>query len=150
MILHEVIHGLGFQTLVDLQTGDKGGTQNWNDAYMVHLEDHSIDKNWGDTSPPPQAMSDAERVTSATDTGDLHWTGANVTTNSGGLSGGIAQGHVQMHAPSSLSLGSSVSHFATNATPNELMEPILNGAFDGIGLARYLLEDIGWDIFNSK
>lgn len=148
LVLHEIIHGLGFQTLVDLGSGSKAN--GYNDAYMRHLEDHSIDKNWGDTSPPPQAMSNAERAASAIDNGDLHWTGSAVTANLGGLTGGIDQGHMQMYAPASLSLGSSVSHFNSTASPNELMEHILPPAQNNIGLARFVLEDIGWPMFASN
>lgn len=148
LILHEIIHGLGFQTVVNLSTGAKAS--GYNDAYMRHLEDHSIDKNWGDTSPPPPAMSDAERMNSATDDGDLHWTGGNVNANLGGLTGGVDQGHMQMYAPTSLSTGASVSHFNANTTPNELMEHILPSNQDNIGLARFLLDDIGWPMFASN
>ncbi len=38
-ILHEMGHGLGFVSLVDLDTGEKFG--GYDDAYMIHLEDHS-------------------------------------------------------------------------------------------------------------
>jgi len=148
LILHEIIHGLGFQTVVNLSTGAKAG--GYNDAYMRHLEDHSINKNWGDTFPPSQAMSDAERATSAEDNGDLHWTGSNVLSNLGGLTGGVDQGHMQMYAPTTLNTGASVSHFNASTTPNELMEHILPSNQDNIGLARFLLDDIGWPMFASN
>lgn len=148
LILHEIIHGLGFQTVVNLSTGTKAN--GYNDAYMRHLEDHSIDKNWGDTFPPSQAMSNAERATSAKDDGDLHWTGSNVIANLGGLTGGVDQGHMQMYAPMSLNTSASVSHFNANTTPNELMEHILPSNQDNIGLARFLLDDIGWPMFASN
>lgn len=142
-VLHEMIHGLGFLTVVNLSTGEKNG--GFNDTFMVNLEDHSLNDEWGDSS-----MSNAERAASATDDPDLHWTGTNVDANSGVLSAGTNQGHVRMHAPSSLVLGSSVSHFSSAASPFELMEPSQTEPAENIGLARYLLQDIGWSIDSSN
>lgn len=143
LVLHEVIHGLGFQTLVDLSTGAK--PNNYNDSYMVHLEDHSLNDHWGDNT-----MDNSERQASAIDDGDLLWTGSNVTANIGGLTNGVANGHIQMYAPGTLNTGSSVSHFNSNTTPNELMEHVLPAGQDSIGLARSLLQDIGWPVFASN
>src|SRR5262245_14389983 len=66
--LHELAHGLGFFTLVDLTNGTR--PSNMNDVFMVHLEDHSSARGWG-------SMTNAQRLASSIDTGDLHWTGTN-------------------------------------------------------------------------
>jgi hypothetical protein len=60
-----------------------------------------------------------------------------------------ALGRVLMYAPSPNQPGSSVSHYDTSATPNQLMEPSINAdlrhevrpPFD---LTYPLLQDIGW------
>jgi hypothetical protein len=63
--------------------------------------------------------------------------------------GADAVGRVLMYAPNPNQPGSSVSHYDTGATPNQLMEPAINGdlthevrpPFD---LTFPLLKDIGW------
>ena len=61
--------GWAFLALVDLATGQK--FLGLDDVYMLFLEDHRT----GELYPN---MSNAERVTASTATGDLHWVGANV------------------------------------------------------------------------
>ncbi len=137
VVLHELTHGLGFATIVDLATGSKAG--GFDDVFMLDLEDHSTGKLYPD-------MSDAERVTASTDTGDLHWVGPAVVAGSGGLaSGRHPSGHVQMYAPSPQEPGSSVSHFDDTVDPNELMEPSYTGPNHDIGLALEVFDDILWD-----
>jgi hypothetical protein len=90
-------------------------------------------------------MTNGQRAASAIDTNDLHWVGAAVVANSGVLSSGKhASGHVQMYSPNPVEQGSSVSHFSTACSPDELMEPIYTDALHGVSLARHLLTDIGW------
>jgi hypothetical protein len=135
-ILHELGHGLGFLTFMDLSTGR--GFMDADDAYMVFLEDHLTRKAFPE-------MSNEERVAASTATGDLHWIGPAVVAASGRLTQGRhPTGHVEMYAPGRLSPGGSVSHFSDFLRPDELMEPFDNGPLAGVGLARELLEDIGW------
>lgn len=136
VVLHELVHGLGFLAVVDLASGAK--LLGFNDAYMRHLEHH------GAATPDYPSMSNGQRVTASTSLTNLHWTGPSVTTASGSLTDGISGGHVEMYAPNPQQAGSSVSHFSTDATPNELMEPFFTGASHSIGLAAQLLTDIGW------
>ncbi|TCK17632.1 hypothetical protein DFR30_0867 [Thiogranum longum] len=138
VVLHEIGHGLGFQTYVDLASGAKFSGQN--DIFMLNLEDHSIGQTW-------DQLTDAGRLASATDTNDLHWTGPDVTAQAANYTSGAGLGHVEMYAPAALSGGSSVSHFSNALTPNELMEPIDTGPKSGPGLALQLMTDIGWSAF---
>ncbi len=142
-VLHEIIHGLGFQTLVDLASGSR--PSNDNDVYMRNLRDLSINDNWGDVT-----MSNAERQASAIDDGDLVWSGSAVSANLGGVNNGLSGGFAQIYAPLTLAGGSSVSHFDTDLSPNELMEPFSTGPKESIGLAKYVLEDIGWTLFPNN
>lgn len=139
--LHELIHGLGFGSYVDLATGAK--LLGRDDAYMRLLEHH------GAAVADYPSMSDSQRVTASTATGDLHWTGAAVTASSGDLTAGVSGGHVEMYAPSPQESGSSVSHFSTSLAPSELLEPSYLGANHDPGLAARLLSDIGWGAINS-
>jgi hypothetical protein len=136
IVLHELGHGLGFQTFVNLSTGEKlGGID---DIFMLWLENHT-------TGLLYPGMTNAERVTASIDTGNLHWVGPNGIADSAGLtSGRHPSGHVEMYAPNPLEPGSSVSHFSTSLTPDELMEPSFTGANHDVGLARAVMADIGW------
>ncbi len=138
VMLHELAHGLGFATLVNLTTGARAG--GFDDAYMVNLEDHSLGLSWPN-------MNDAQRLASAVDNSDLHFTGPNVVAAGGFLSAGrhVGSGHVQAYAPTTLVLGSSVSHFDTAVTPSDLMEPILSNNAQKVLLIQAMY-DIGWPL----
>ena len=138
VILHELGHGLGFITLVDLPSGAKA--LGFDDAFSLKLEDHSTGKLY------PQ-MTNAERVAASQNSGNLHWVGANVVASSGTLTAGVhPTGHVQMYAPNPQQPGSSVSHFDTAVSPNELMEPFYTGANHNVARTLELFEDLGWAI----
>ena len=136
VVLHELGHGLGFQSFVDLATGTK--LIGFNDVFSINLEDHSTGKLY------PQ-MTDAERVSASQNNGNLHWVGANVVATSGTLTAGVhPTGHVQMYAPNPQQPGSSVSHFDTAVAPNELMEPSYAGPNQNVELTLELFADLGW------
>lgn len=146
VLLHELGHGLGFLTFVDVESGQK--FNGFNDTYMVNLEDHSRGENW-------PTMTDGERATSGIDgsqsSSGLHWTGTAVNTEAAipgfkaGLDDGVgAGGHVEMYAPNPFEGGSSVSHYAKTLDPNELMEPSYTVPIHELELSLRLMEDIGW------
>jgi cysteine-rich repeat protein len=147
VVLHELGHGLGFATLVDINDtacdgdpADGSKSLGFDDAFMLNLEDHSTTKLW-------PLMTNGERVTSSTDTNDLHWVGATVVAGSGGLSAGRhVSGHVEMYAPSPAECGSSVSHFSDAVTPNELMEPAYTGPNHDLALTTAAFVDLGWPL----
>ncbi len=132
--LHELGHGLGFAPIFNVSTGAE--PLGLDDVYELGLEQHGVG--------PLATMSNAGRAAAAKDDGDLHFVGAAVTAALGSLTGGVSGGHVQMYAPTTLQPGSSVSHFDTDVTPNELMEPSYTGPNHSPGLAFQLLCDIGW------
>jgi len=109
---------------------------------MLNLEDHSLAQTW-------DQLTDSQRLASITDTTDLHWVGSNVTTKIGSYTAGVSQGHVQQYAPISPAASSSVSHFDSELTPNELMEPFITSSSKGPGLAVQLMQDIGWQLFSN-
>jgi hypothetical protein len=136
-VVHEIAHGLGFLTIVDPSTGALA--QGLDDDFMLFLEDHGTGKTW------PQ-MSNAERRASAVNSGALHWTGPAVVAASGVLTAGRhPSGHVQLYAPSALLLGSSVSHWDTALTADEIMEPYSTANPSDL-LTTQLLHDIGWTL----
>ncbi|HSF56803.1 MAG TPA: hypothetical protein VLD83_01905 [Candidatus Binatia bacterium] len=138
VVLHELAHGLGFVSFVNLATGAR--LLELDDVFSRNLEDHS-------TATLYPEMTNAERVNASQNTGNLHWVGANVVAAGSRLIGGVhPSGHVQMFAPNPQQSGSSVSHFDTAATPDELMEPFYAGPKDNIGLTSELFRDLGWVI----
>jgi hypothetical protein len=140
VVLHELGHGLGFQTFANVSTGVKLG--GFNDTFLRSLECHgAVPSGYG-------AGTNAQRIACNISDPNLHWTGAATLTGAGALplTGGFPGGHVQMNAPGTVQPGSSVSHFSTAAFPNQLMEPSYTGANHAVGLALPLMQDIGWNL----
>jgi len=141
VVLHEIGHGIGFSTFVNLSNGQK--LVGFDDIYMTFLEDHNLG---GGTLWPP--MSNAQRLASAIDGPNTHFTGPAVQAivDTGFLTGGVNGGHAMVYAPNPLQLGSSISHWDTSMDRNgtsEIMEPFaVTGAT--FLLTFELLEDIGW------
>jgi hypothetical protein len=137
VVLHEIAHGLGFTTVVSRANGEK--LLGFDDSYMVNLEDHSTGTRW-------PAMTNGQRLASQVDDGDLHWVGPHVVEVSELLAAGRhPSAHVQMYAPNPVQVGSSVTHFDTDLTPNELMEPFLSSNAANL-LTTELLRDVGWQL----
>ena len=143
VVLHEILHGMGF--LSYLQSDGSSGA-GWNtaggfvegfDPYTYKLKDASTGQMLTDQA----AATRSNVMRSGT---NLVWSGTEANAESGNYSSGINSGEVQMYAPGSYEPGSSVSHFDTAMTPNELMEPQYTEFLDTAGLAEQLLVDIGW------
>jgi hypothetical protein len=74
---------------------------------------------------------------------------ASLGVNPARLAGTDAANRIRMYTPTTLSLGSSVSHYTTDAKHNQLMEPAINADLTHevtapIDLTFSLLKDIGW------
>ena|SRR5688572_12097754 len=69
VVLHELGHGLGFQTFTNLSTGSFNN--NRPDIYARNLFDRTLGLRW-------DQMSNGQRAGSATNTGNVVWTGQNV------------------------------------------------------------------------
>jgi len=140
VVMHEIGHGLGFQTFVNLLTGEKAG--GYNDTYMVHLEQAGAVP-----SGYPQ-MTNAGRETASKSDPNLRWTGTSVTNNHSSipLTSGLSGGYVRAYGPDPQEPGSSVSHWSKALSPNEVMEPVYTGANHNPSLAFNLMEDIGWTL----
>ena len=142
VLIHEMGHGLGFLSLVDLSTGAK--FNGFDDAYMVNLENH------GAAPSDFPSMSNAQRVTAQVATGNLHWTGTNVQAAASFLTAGSVGTHVRMFAPNPIQGGSSVSHWDTALTPDQIMEPSYTTAIHMQTFERYLFRDIGWKLIQPR
>lgn len=154
VLLHEMTHGFGFASLVNKSTGAKAS--GYDDIYSVYLFDDVTNRTWMDGS-----QSNADRAASAISGDRLLWNGSNVNDNaiaytSTGFSdkdssGSFTSGDlIQMYAPNPVEGGSSVSHFDTAVSPNELMEPQYTEGTLSLGLAKFLLQDIGWSVTSNN
>jgi hypothetical protein len=142
VVLHELAHGLGFISLVDLATGEK--LFGFNDIFMRQLENHSTGKRY-------PGMTNGERVGASKNTDGLHWVGAELVAASGILTDGVhPTGHVEMYAPNPQEPGASVSHFSPDLAPNQIMEPFYTAANHDVGLALELLQDLGWALTGDQ
>lgn len=142
VLLHEFAHGLGFQTFTNSSSGAQ--VSGFPSIYDRFLLDNTTGKTW------PQ-MTNAERAASAINTNNLVWNGPQGTSDAATVlsSGKDPAGHPQVYAPNPVQPGSSVSHWNTTATPNQLMEPSINGNLTHNvtppqDLTFSLMRDIGW------
>jgi MYXO-CTERM domain-containing protein len=144
VMLHEFGHGLGFTSEVDLTTGQgfvSGGIERF-DSFTQNIFDEQLSKAW-------PAMTDSERIQSATHTGMLAWNGANTNAQANRFTAGVTvNGRMRLYAPATLSTGSSVSHFDTAVTPNVLMEPNLPSTIttSSTDITVCALQDVGWTV----
>ncbi len=137
VILHEMGHGLGFASFVNESTGQLLAGRH--DIWNHYLFDATTGLLWLN-------MNNFQRRNSAINTGNLTWSGPNVTAEAPTFSNGVnaATGFLQMYAPNPLEPGSSVSHYDTAVTPNVLMEPFITGSTIDLDITIELLTDIGW------
>jgi hypothetical protein len=138
VVLHELSHGLGFQTYVDFTTGAKLG--GLDDALLVAI------RQFGATPLALSAMTDAQRVSAGISDPNLYYAGPRVESAASTLTAGLISGHVRLYAPSPFQPGESVSHYSTALTPNQLMEPIYTGPTRDLALTEDLLRDAGWGL----
>lgn len=134
--MHELLHGLGFLSLVNLDSGRR--FNNRDDIYSYALT------HVGASPATFPDMSNSQRATAATATNQLVWNGSATNSESSTLNNGLTNNMAQVYAPNPLENGSSVSHFSSLVSPNELMEPNYTGAKHDLGLAAALLADMGW------
>ncbi|MFN7942388.1 MAG: hypothetical protein U0X73_12385 [Thermoanaerobaculia bacterium] len=134
--LHELAHGLGFTTFINLSSGAK--FQGKDDSYLLHLQKIQS------SAEPLALMTDAQRA-AAVRSGLVYWTGPAVAADSTLLTAGSTPaGDVEMFAPSALMPLTSIVHFDPTLTPDQVQEPYYVSGFPGLQIARAVLADIGW------
>jgi len=137
VVMHELMHGLGFSSTINLTTGRK--TEGRDDVYSRHLY-HS-----GMTPSSYADMTDQQRLVANTSAKELYWDGAHVNNQARQrLIAGFSNNRVEIFAPSKVVANTSLSHFSNAVMPNEMMEPFYTAADHKIGLAASVLSDIGW------
>ena len=135
--MHELAHGLGALSFVNVATGQNLGPNQLNDVWNHLLEDMTTGRPWSE-------LSAEQRRVSAT-SGNVGWMGEQVRSQSADLKSGKApNGMVRMYAPATPVPGSSISHFDMSLAPEAFGQPMLSRPMHRPGIGRGLLEDIGW------
>ena len=137
IIAHELGHGLGFHSFVDVTTGAKYA--GLDDAYLLNLE------QFGASPSSLKDMTDAQRVQACKSEPNLLWTGSQVTAAAlASLTAGLNHGLVRLYGPNPVQVGSSMNHFSTALVPSPMMRPDYVQAQHDPGLALPLMQDLGW------
>ena len=156
LAMHEIAHGLGFLSLMDLNTGELAEASSGNrlaDIYTlqtVRKGEASVTREF----TPLIEMSPSERLAAARAGNDLRWVGPsslyhddnpNYFFISNRLINAFPMNAPSLYAPGEIAPGSSFSHFA-QSSGYDLMRPRLNRTFNTrtLGLAQQLLADVGW------
>lgn len=150
-MLHEIIHGLGFSKGIG-QDGSSVFSSGKLKAFDLYLKNSQS----GLTFDEMTIQQRSDTLVSS----QLEWNGAKtkieslwISNNfpSNNVSGHSISGNASMYAPSSYRTGSSGSHFDAFLKPDEIMEHAQNteDPKHHVGLAKQVLEDIGWDIYSS-
>jgi hypothetical protein len=142
VVLHEIGHGIGVLSLVSLSTGAE--FNGFDDAYELWLYDLTAGQGW-------PSMTNAQRLASAVNSGNVVFRGAHATEAARGLlTAGLNGTYPRVYAPNPVQGGSSISHFDTALTPNELMEPIITPPPGPYAYATSgLLQDVGWQLLTN-
>ena len=138
VLLHEFAHGLGFSDFTNLSTG--AFIDGLPGIYSRFILDDSMGLSW-------DQMTDNQRQTSATNTGNVVWDGPNVRAAATAFltNGADLAGHARLFAPNPIQSGASISHFDTAASPNLLMEPYITPNLGSdLDLTDEQLIDVGW------
>lgn len=152
MILHELTHALGSSSFVCVGPSACGSTPVGGystgrlDAWAWRVADTSISRFWA-------GMTNAERATSITSQTNLVWDGPHVNAAIpiwAANGAGLRNGYLKLHAPSTASASSSVSHWTNDANVRLLMRPgNLGEQFLNVretDMSDCLLKDIGWTV----
>jgi hypothetical protein len=143
VLLHEFAHGLGFSGFVNLSNGRLLLSRA--DVFSIATFDNGLGLHWHE-------MSNGQRRSSATSSGNVVWDGLQVRTGANAtlVSGQDGAGNVRLFAPNPVQYGSSIYHYDTVASPNLLMEPYINNSLDDrLDLTDDLMADIGWSLLDA-
>lgn len=143
VVLHEILHGMGFLTYLQ-SNGYSGAGWNTSNGFEEAFDPYTRLMKDAGTGQFLTAQAAATRASVMISNGNLVWGGSEVNAEAGNYSAGVNNGEIRLYAPSSYEGGSTASHFDTVVSPNELMEPQYTEFLNTAGLAEQLLKDIGW------
>ncbi len=142
--MHEITHGLGFLSLVEIDATDSAPGSKFLDTDDIY----SVQLAWlqNGVLRPFHLLSDAERMQAAVAGNNLKWMDASATLSPFNPRGTLAapDNYVQAYAPNPIQLGSSVSHINQVGYTAQMMRPQIQGAQRDLSLARNMLDAVGW------
>ena len=145
VVLHELGHGLGFASVVNLTTGE--GARGSDGVDRVAVFDHFV---FDETTTLGWAqMNAAQRLTSSKNSGNLAWNGPRVNERLNRLTSGVTAGRrLRLYAPAGATpTGGPVSHWDSVTRPDLLMEPFETAvAADTTDFTTCALADMGWTV----
>jgi len=107
-LMHEFAHGLGFESFYKQTDGSE--PQNIPGIFDFFLQDNSTGKTWNN-------MTNAERLTSATNTGNLVWIGNRVFTEARNV---LGTARVVVNAPSAATINASGEAYSPDIRARQL------------------------------
>ncbi|PIV34318.1 MAG: hypothetical protein COS34_04670 [Lysobacterales bacterium CG02_land_8_20_14_3_00_62_12] len=142
--MHEITHGLGFVSFVDIDGSDGPAGSEFNGYDDIY----SANVTWIDNGAvrPFNLLSDAGRVQAITSNINLRWSGVSAITSSFNPSNSlpVPDSLPRLYAPLTVEGGSTLSHFEPSHHPQEMMKPSITGPQRDMRLGRAILDGIGW------
>lgn len=146
VVIHELLHGLGFLSVVDLFTGHKFGcdatyckTNDYGDVYSS-----LIARDVNGSLKPLFDMTQQERLAAVSAEEQLVFIGDATREIATNLISGTRLNLPLVYSPSPVQVGSSLSHASNTLSPKSLMAPNYSGPLAMSKLDLAMLSDMGW------
>jgi hypothetical protein len=110
VLLHEFAHGLGFESFYNPNDGSEPQPQNFPGIFDFFLQDNSTGKKWNE-------MTNAERLTSSTNTGNLVWIGSRTVSEARNV---LGTARVIVNAPSAATINASGEAYSPDIRARQL------------------------------
>lgn len=151
--MHEILHGLGIFGLINLnaERGPIGSKLRlndqlplWDDAYGANV---AAVANDGSSYREFLRISDEERAQALVSANLLRFSGRTAIGSGPDSILPPPNNFLRLHAPLTISAGSTYSHLASGGYGQQLMYPSIGGTgIRSLGLAEGMLQDLGWRV----
>ena len=144
-VLHELMHGLGFLSTLSHTGTATSWVQYGSEPPIYFYDPYTAKLKDANTGKLLLESNTAQRSAAIKSGNELVWSGARANALATDHTAGVTNNEIQLYAPTSYAGSSSVSHFNTTLTPDELMEPFDTGFAASRALSFAALLDIGWN-----
>lgn len=142
--MHEITHGLGFLSLVNVDASDgpvgqkPDGFDDIYSSFVTFVHDDNTFERFSE-------ISNEQRAAALVSGAGLRFDGPTSLLSSRNpfLGFPVPENHIRLHSPGTIAPGSTLSHLA-QLYPNEIMRASASGAPRTLGLAAPMLDDMGW------
>ncbi len=146
--MHEITHGLGFLSLVDVSPGSVGVKEDgYDDIYAANLVRVQGD---GDVTPFTvqrfTEISDADRATAMAGFVQVRWDGVDAVNSEQNIRAAETppNNYIRIYSPDPIQPGSSISHVSGTGLDAGLMLAQATGSQRTLGIAVPMLAAMGW------